>query len=291
MMNELINILGEMTPLEGCTSTFLDKVTLFRIDKHCPRTPLIYDQCLCFVAQGKKIGHLSDRTIRYDSGHFLVVPVIAPFECEVLAVDDKPVLGITISIDYAMVQEIVDSGIGGSVDLEGDADFKSGIYLESFNEKMVETLVRLLKNLQNKEEANILGPQTLREIFFRTLLGEHGHILASAARGESSYAKVASSLRVIHSNYSESIDVPHLAEKANMSVRTFHEHFKSVTSYSPVQYLKRIRLEKARQFMVSQKLQASETAHMVGYESASQFSREFKRHFGYPPTEASVHAA
>ncbi|SDK58581.1 Helix-turn-helix domain-containing protein [Maridesulfovibrio ferrireducens] len=289
MINELINILNEMTPSEGCTNTFLEKVTIFRLNTHSEKKPLIYDQCICFMVQGKKVGHLSDKTISYDSNHFLVVPVIVPFECEVFASADKPVLGITISIDYAMVQEIVDSGVGGRDDLE-ESDLKPGTYLESLNDEMIETLIRLLKNLKNQEEAQILGPQTLREIFYRTLLGEHGYILASAARGESSYAKVANSLRAIHNDYSASLDVPQLAGKANMSVRTFYDHFKAVTSYTPVQYLKRIRLEKARQFIVSQRLQASETARMVGYESASQFSREFKRHFGYSPTEAPDHA-
>ncbi|WP_147822188.1 AraC family transcriptional regulator [Salidesulfovibrio onnuriiensis] len=286
MLDTLVKTLEGLAPTPGCASTFLDDVILFRADSPSPRKPLIYDQCLCIAVQGKKIIHLSERSFTYDPSHFLVVPTVVPIECETFASPKKPFFAITILIDFATVQEII--GQLGDAFSEASASMapQPGVYLESLTDDIIEPLIRLLKSLGTEGETKVLGKQILREIYYRVLLGGHGHILASAARGETAYARIATSLRTIHENYAETLDVPQLAESANMSVRSFHDHFKAVTQHTPVQYLKRIRLEKARRFMAGQGLQASVTAHMVGYESSSQFSREFKRHFGYPPSEA-----
>ncbi len=285
MHDTLLQALDEMTPLEGRNPTHLDSVVLFRFESYASREPFIYDQCLCMAVQGSKTIHLPERSFTYDSSHFLVVPTILPIEREIFASADTPLLGLTISIDHTVAQEIIEQM--GEEFSESDAPLASqpGAYLEPFSDDIIESSVRLVKSLQDKEEAAILGRQIVREIHYRVLRSRQGHILASAARGESAYARIATTLRTIHENYAETLDVPQLAEAANMSVRSFHDHFKAVTQHTPVQYLKRIRLEKARQFMAAQGLQAGVTAHMVGYESSSQFSREFKRHFGYPPSE------
>lgn len=290
MLEAFLKKLEEMAPNEGRTTTFLDNVVLFRAQSHTPRQPFIYDQCLCFAAQGKKHIHLSDRSFSYDPSHFLVVPTVVPIECETRATSREPLLGLMISIDYPVVQEIIEQVGDEFSSASTSLAPQPGVYLESLNDDTIEPLIRLLRSLRCPGEANVLGKQIIREIYYRTLLGQQGHILASAAQGESAYARISTSLRTIHENYADPLDVPGLAEAANMSVRSFHDHFKAVTSHTPVQYLKRIRLEKARQFMAAQGLQAGVTAHMVGYESSSQFSREFKRHFGYPPSEARVHS-
>lgn len=286
MTPELIKKIEQLTQNDGCNRTFLKHVTLYQAQKPYPRMPLIYDQCLCFVAQGHKIGHLSDKTLIYDKQNYLVVPTIVPFECETDGTPENPFYAITISIDYVVIQQIMEQvGERYSKASENLAP-QPGAYLEKTTPQIIDPLLRLLSCLQTEGEAEILGKQILREIYYRVLLSNNGHILASAARGESAYARISQILKLIHENFDGPLDVTKMAEMANMSVRSFHNHFKTATTYTPVQYLKRIRLEKARQYIVTQGLQASVTAHMVGYESPSQFSREFKRHFGYPPREA-----
>lgn len=289
MLNKIIKTIDELTPKQGMNETFMREVTLYRSDEPTDTVPLIYDQCMCFMIQGKKNVHSADRTITYDPDHYLVVPTIIPFEGETVASSDGPIFGMTFSIDFVVLQGIIDR-IGKDF-FESSASMapEPCAYLEVLNDDVLEPMYRLLNALKTKGDAEVLGGQILREIYYRALMGERGYILASTAYGESHTARIARALKMIHENYSHQYDVAELASFVNMSSRTFHEHFKTITSYTPVQYIKRIRLEKARQILVDQGIQASVTSHMVGYESASHFSRDFKRHFGYPPSEAKAH--
>lgn len=287
MLEKLIAVIDEQATKEGPSETYLDDVTLFRVSEYKERVPLIYDQCLCITVQGKKICHLTESKLAYGPEHLLVVPAVIPVEVEVVPAGQRSQLGITIRLDFQMIQELLESI--NKYDAHAlDTNMTSpGMYLEPINDGILEPTLRLLNVLESKTEAEIFGRQIIREILYRLLVGQNGHILASAAQGKSRYALISKALRAIHDNYSKAIDVAQLADAANMSTRAFHNHFKAVTSHSPVQYVKRIRLEKARQFIVNQGEQASTAAHLVGYESPSQFSREFKRYFGYPPREAA----
>ncbi|OEU69758.1 MAG: hypothetical protein BA863_01970 [Desulfovibrio sp. S3730MH75] len=285
MIEDIAKVVSDMTPKEGYSDTHLSEVSLFRAENNYLDIPLLYNQCLCIIVRGSKEVSLKEKTLTYDPNHFLVVPTIMPFECETYATHDNPFFGITISVDYIIVQDILDQ-LGEKFTASSVALAPNpGAYLEELTEDILEPTLRLLNSLREKKDADVLGRQTLRELYYRTLMGKNGHILASAARGKSSYAKIAKALRIIHEDCSASLDITNLAEKANMSVRSFHDHFKTVTTYSPLQYLKRIRLDKARLLLANQGLQANVTAHMVGYESTSQFSREFKRYFGYSPKD------
>lgn len=291
MLQKLVDTLSSMIRTEGSTTTFLPEVTLFRAERHAPKVPLIYDQCICIAAQGRKACHLSERTFTYGPDQYLVVPTVVPVDIEVFPDGAGPLLGMTMSIDFRIVREILDTMQARPQSAPGHEESVTGVYLEAMTDDILETVLRLLRCLQEPGEAAVLGRQTVRELHYRVLTGAHGAMLSSAARGESSLARIAKALRTIHDNYTEPLDVPRLASASNMSTRSFHEHFKAVTSHTPVQYLKRIRLEKARQYLVSHGYQAGEAAHMAGFESPSHFSREFKRHFGYPPSEAARHTA
>lgn len=286
MLNKLIAAIDEQAPQEGPNPTYLDNVILFRVSNHLKKKPLIYDQCLCIAAQGYKTCHLPDTTFTYGPHDLLVVPAVVPMDIEIIPEEDNPLLSLTILIDFQEILSLVESIRKHETKALDSLAPSPGAYLEPMSEDIIEPCLRLLKTLKSKGEAEIFGKQIVREIYYRLLTGSNGHILASAACGESGYAKITKVLRTIHDNFAQPMDVGQLAEAANMSTRAFHNHFKAVTSHTPVQYLKRVRLEKARQFMVLEGEQASTAAHMVGYESPSQFSREFKRHFGYPPREA-----
>lgn len=290
MLNEFIKAIDELAPQEGPNQTYLDNVILFRVSKHLQKNPLIYDQCLCIATQGYKTCHLTDTSFTYGSEDVLVVPAVVPVDIEIVPEEDKPLLGLTILLDFNEILSLVESIREYDTEALDNLAPSPGVYLEPMSDDIIDPCIRLLRTLKSKGEAEILGTQIIKELYYRLLVGSGGYILASAARGESGYAQITKALRTIHDNFSQPMAVTQLAEEANMSTRAFHNHFKAVTSYSPLQYLKRVRLEKARQFMVLRGEQASAAAHMVGYESPSQFSREFKRHFGYPPREAVQHS-
>lgn len=150
---------------------------------------------------------------------------------------------------------------------------------------MADAVMRLLGCLQSPLDSHILGPQLVREIIFRALRSEQGNALRAVAGRHSGYGRMARALRRIHTDYASALDIDTLAREANMSVSTFHHNFKAMTFTSPLQYLKSVRLYKAWSLMVQDGLNASTAANQVGYESPSQFSREFKRYFGRTPSE------
>jgi AraC-like DNA-binding protein len=163
-----------------------------------------------------------------------------------------------------------------------------GVYSIPLTDELISATIRLLECLKDPLDSRILGNQTVREIIYRVLCGEQGGALRALAARHSHFGQIAKVLRRIHSEYNTKLDVESLASEANMSVSTFHHNFKAVTAASPLQYLKSIRLHKARMMMVQDGLNASTAAGTVGYESPSQFSREFKRFFGNSPMDEAI---
>ncbi|WP_051261091.1 AraC family transcriptional regulator [Desulfovibrio inopinatus] len=283
---QILRQLDAMAVNEGTTETVLDEVTFYRASQYMPKQPLIYSQGFCIALQGFKACYFGGNVLTYGHDQYLVVPTILPAKAEVFPEDGKPLLAISIAIDHEYVHDILDA-MGNAYPYQDRA--VPGIpmaYLESFSDDLLDPLWRLLQSLGSRGEAEILAKPAIREVYYRALLGANGHILASVARSESHYDRICQVLRDMHDNYATPIDVTALATNVNMSARAFYKHFKAVTSLTPVQYLKRIRLEKARHFLVAHGQRVSVAAQYVGYESVSQFSREFKRHFGYPPREA-----
>lgn len=153
------------------------------------------------------------------------------------------------------------------------------------NTRMSDATLRLLQALSSPLEARLLAPSVVREITFLVLSGPQGAALRATTTQDGQFARIAKALRRIHDQYSSELDVATLAGEASMSVPTFHSHFKAVTATSPIQYIKAMRLHQARLMMIRSGLTAASASVKVGYESASQFSREFKRTFGRSPVE------
>ena len=160
-----------------------------------------------------------------------------------------------------------------------------GIGPAVMDEDMVDAITRLLKCLQSEAEAQILGPGLTREILYRALCGTQAPVLYSLAMHGGTFAQVGHALKVMQSDYAAKLDVERLASTSRMSASAFHRAFKEITSDSPMQYLKKIRLTKAKDFILQDNMKAYIAADKVGYESSSQFSREFKRYFGQSPAE------
>ena len=161
----------------------------------------------------------------------------------------------------------------------------SGIYSTPLTEGLLDAGVRLLECLRSPVDCRVLGPQVVREIVFRVLQGERGGALRALAARNGSFSQIARALKRLHADYAQPWDVERMAREVGMSVSAFHHNFKAVTSASPLNYLKTLRLHKARMFMLQDGLNASTAASSVGYASPSQFSREFKRFFGSTPLE------
>ena len=283
--NRLAELLGRLAVDDNRSPSGLPGLYFFRIDRAIPRHPVSYDPSIVIVAQGRKIGYLGDETFVYDADNYLLLTVPLPFECEVIAEPSAPYLALSVRIDAAVLAELLASAGGPGRPPELLSRCFSATPL---TEDLEDAAVRLLRCLDDPVDARVLGPEIMREMIFRVLRGPKGHLLQALAARNGRFFQVARALDRIHADFSSELDVDALADEAGMSVSAFHHAFKTVTATSPLQYLKSTRLLHARLLMIQDGLNVGQAADRVGYESVSQFSREFKRFFGNSPSvEAS----
>lgn len=270
----------------GSSESRIRGVRFFKSTQPIPRKPVLYDPGICIIAQGHKIGYLGDQVFKYDADNYLVISVTTPFECETFAGPENPLLGLYIDIDMSQLHDLIGRlGLQPDIGNAGEKGLRRGIGPAFLDQEMADAIVRLLKCLQSETESRILGPGLVREILYRALCGTQAPVLYSLAMHGGTFSQVAHALKVIQTDYAAKIDVEELAGTARMSTSAFHRAFKEITSDSPMQYLKKVRLAKAKNFMVQENMKAYMAADKVGYESSSQFSREFKRYFGQSPAE------
>jgi len=286
-MSQMAELLQSMPLADtGATESQLDGVLLFKETGHIPRRPMVYEPGICIVAQGHKIGHLGGRKFQYDANNYLVTMVTMPFECETFATPEEPLLGLYIDIDLGQLHDLIGRlGLHSEIGGISEKGLPHGIGPAVMDEDMADATTRLVKCLQSDTESQILGPGLVREILYRVLCGAQAPVLYSLAMHSGTFSQVARALNMMKSSFSEKLDVEQLAGTARMSASAFHRAFKEITSDSPMQYLKKVRLTRARDLMVQEKMKAYLAADQVGYESASQFSREFKRYFGQSPAD------
>ena len=272
-----------LAPLEGYNLTALASVRLLRSNRPLARTPVLYDPGIVIVCQGSKKGYFGQRTYVYDAHQYLAVSVPVPFSMETEASAGSPLLALYLHLDFPLAAELmleIDRHGGTSNTAAPQSMMSSPI-----DDALHLSVQRLLQALANPKEAAILGPQLLRELYYRILTGPQGPTLCSALAMQGRFGKISKALQRIHASYPEPLDVNRLAQVAGMSTPSFHSHFKAVTCTSPMQYLKSIRLHQARLLMVQERMTAAAACHAVGFESTSQFSREFKRLFGLTPAK------
>jgi AraC-like DNA-binding protein len=282
---KMVELLGELAIKEGFSPSKLTGVKFIRSNKPFPRMPVVYEPSIVIVGQGRKIGYLGDQVYIYDPFNYLVLSVPLPFECETQATPEEPYLAVSVQVDPVTVGELLiemdDDGVAGRA-------VPLGICSTPLTDELISATVRLLECLKTPLDSRILGPHIVREIIYRALYGEQGGALRALAVRHSRFSQIARVLRRIHTEYDKELDIEFLAGEANMSISTFHHNFKSVTSESPLRYLKSIRLHKALMLMLRDGLNASAAAGKVGYESASQFSRELNRYFGNSPADEAA---
>lgn len=275
-------MLAALAPREGYNLSALPDVRFLRSNRPLKAVPVLYDPGIVIVCQGRKRGYFGDRIYLYDDRHYLAVSVPVPFTMETDASETEPLLAIYMHLDFKLAADLM-----LQIDQHGGMEPTEprGMMSSPMGSRLCESLVRFLEAMSRPLEAQILGPALLREIYFHVLTGEQGASMRAALSMHGQFGKIARALRRIHASFHVDVSVEQLAREAGMSVPAFHAHFKAVTRTSPVQYLKSIRLHQARLHMVRSGMTAAAASAEVGYDSPSQFSREFKRLFGRSPVE------
>ena len=280
-MVELHHALGTA---EGAWQSLVEGVSLLRFTRSAPPVPVLYEPCLVIVAQGQKRFHLPDQVLTYDARNYFLLTVPVPADCETTVAKKGPFLGVAIRIDLAVLSDLLMT-LGASTWQRQTERHEVRVVAPPMNLLLSEVTNRLLGCLASSMDAKVLGPQLVRELLYRVLCDEGGGALRDLLLVNESRTQIHRILQRMHSDYAAPLDVAQLAREGAMSTSALYFHFKAVTATSPVQYLKTIRLHKARMLMVQERIGASLAAERVGYDSPSQFSREFKRLFGAPPVD------
>lgn len=284
-MTTVAQLMSALAYKDGINDTFIDGIKIYKASTNQERQPLSYRQGALFVGQGAKQVFLYDQCYEYNPENYLVLSVPLPAECMAFASPEKPILLLTLDFDITLLSEI-SALMNDHVKQEVYSEKIShkGLFLSQVTKDISNTLERLLTSLQSPLDASILGKGLVKELLFRIMLGENATALYALTTQNTNVARIDKALRLIHSDFKKNIAIDQLARLVNMSPSVFHRVFKEVTASPPLQYVKKIRLNHAR-ILLGEGMRVGETAQEVGYESASQFSREFKRHFGTSPAE------
>ncbi len=284
MMNpELITLIDDMTPVEGINPSPVDEVMLYRTETMIKDALFMYNPSVVFVAQGSKTGYIADKQIRYDPLHVLVTPSWIPFRCDAVGSAEAPFLAISIPLQHSLLSDLTRKLDPPRSTRPADP---LALYAEQVTGELSDAFLRLLRCLHEGTALSVLPQVLIQEIAIHILKGEGAGLLFDMYSRDKGAQRISRSLELIHERFQEKLDIATLAEIEGMSVSSFHAQFKKATDQSPLQYIKSIRLHRARDLIVFEDKSSTESAYAVGYESFPQFSREFKRYFGYSPKES-----
>jgi AraC-like DNA-binding protein len=246
----------------------------------------VSEPAFAVIAQGAKRTVLGDKVIEYGIGQYVVVSVDLPISSHVVqASADEPFLAVGLMLKPASVAALLwETAIGERVPAE-----LSGMGVSEASTELLEPMVRLLRLLDHPRDIPVLGPMIEREILWRLLTGEQGAMVRQIGLADSRLSQISHTIRWIRAHFAETFSIEELARLAAMSVSSFHRHFKAVTAMSPLQYQKQIRLQEARSRLLAESEDVAAVGFGVGYDSPSQFSREYSRLFGAPPGRDIAH--
>lgn len=234
------------------------------------------------LLQGKKQLLLGEETYRYSASQYLVVSIDLPMSGFVVeATLDRPYLGFKLDLDLRQLCDLITAQTQPRASKPENS--VRGLFVSTADTPLLDCALRLARLLDTPQDIPILAPLIIHEIYYRLLMGEQGQAIRQIATSGSKMQRIAEVIQVIKTDLDRSIRVEDLADRANMSASSFHHHFKQVTSMSPLQFQKQLRLLEARRLMLAENSDATNAAYRVGYESTSQFSREYSRMFGAPP--------
>ena len=280
---ELAQLVERFVEGDGMHPTAIDPLYLIRCERPGDMTYGVHKPALCIIVQGGKEVRLADELYTYDPLHYLVVSVTLPVAgCVVRACPEEPYMCIRLDIDPTLISGLLNETEPLASGVEPDG---RGMYVDRIDAPLLDATVRLVRLLGSPKDIPVLAPLVLREIFYRLLRGPQGrHLQAVALQGSQSH-RVNDAIEWLNRNYVEPLRIDELARRVNLSSSSLHHRFKALTAMSPLQYQKQLRLQEARRLLLAEGLDVSVVGYRVGYESPSQFSREYSRLFGASPVK------
>jgi AraC-like DNA-binding protein len=277
----LVKSIAQWTESGERHKTAISGLSLFRRTESTEPVTGMYEPSICLIAQGAKRVQLGADNYVYDANHYLITSVHLPTVVQVTeASPEKPYLGLQLTFDLREVSQLMaDSHLPPPRTQQSSRGMATG----EITLPLVAAFQRLLDLLGEEEDIPILAPTIQREIIYRLLVGDQGARLRQIAVSGSPSQQIARAIDWLKGNFTQQLRIDDLAEQARMSTSTLHHHFRSMTALSPLQYQKQLRLQEARRLMLADHVDAATASFQVGYESPSQFSREYNRLFGAPP--------
>lgn len=277
--NEMAQIIARHSPDEGFRKSAIDGLWLIRADTPSMPIPTVYDPSLCIIVQGAKTVSVGGRSLFYDAAHYLIASVdLALVGHVVTASPEEPYLCCKIDLDPAVMAELLMTE--GSALPPGEPP---ALAVHPGDPALLDAACRLLRLLDTPDAIPALAPLIQREILYRLLTGPHAAMLRHAASADSHLGQISRAIAWIREHVREQLRIADVARAARMSVSSLHQHFKTITGLTPLQYHKQLRLHEARNLMIASGLTAGSAGYAVGYDSPSQFSREYRRLYGAPP--------
>lgn len=277
----LAEVISEHVGHTNRVDTAIKGLSLHRWDEPTEPTSYMMPPSICLVGQGQKRLFLNQDAFVFDPHTFLITSVELPVFSQILeASETRPYLGLTMELNLRVISELMLDHPG---EINRSSENRRSVAVSPLTDEILNAFTRLVGLLKNKEDVSALAPLIQQEILYRLLKSDQGARLRAIVTNGTQNHQIARAIEWLKQNFHNPIKVEDLARQSGLSVSAFHTHFRAMTSMSPLQFLKRIRLNEARRLMLANHLDASKAAYEVGYESPSQFSREYSRLFGAPP--------
>jgi AraC-like DNA-binding protein len=277
---ELIERMSRIAPENSLLEVFPD-IFIYRSSKPTESEISVLKPAFCFIAQGSKDVLLNDELFHYDSGHYLISTLDLPVMSNVVeASREKPYLTLRIDLDPALVASVM---MESRIAVKKSGSKVKAMDVSPVDADLLDAVVRLVKLLDKPAEMKLFAPAIIREIIYRLLKGKQGERLSHLVTAEGDTRRISRAVKKLRENIDKPLKVENMARELGMSVSGFHNHFKSVTAMSPLQFQKQIRLQEARRLMLAENMDVAGASFRVGYEDPSYFSREYKKLFGAPP--------
>jgi AraC-like DNA-binding protein len=280
-LEQLKKQLAPHMPHYGGIESLIPELFLYRTDVPTEVTPVVYEPSLCIMLQGEKEVYLNTDRLIYDPLSYLLVPITVPVSGKVTqASPEQPYLALRMTIDLKELADLV-IDLGGRV--ERSTSQVKAMSMGRVDESLLSAVSRLVQLLDKPADIPVLYPLLKREILYRLLLGDLGSQLRDFMLLDSQGHRISKVIELLRKKYNEPLRIKELADEVHLSESALFQAFKAVTAMSPLQYQKKLRLNEARRIMLHEGVEAATASYKVGYESPSQFSREYSRLFGAPP--------
>lgn len=278
---ELSKLIAKFAANDGVHTTIIPSLELIRSSTATLPVLRVHEPALCIVTQGSKVVMLEQNRFSYGPSNYLVVSIDLPISAQITEASvEKPYLCIRLKLEPLQILEMLKES---SSQLVKRRDMRRGIFVTETNQSILDAAIRLVRSLETPEDVPVLAPLIIREIYYWVLKGEQGEYLKQIALDGSNMQRIVTVIHQIKNNYAAPLHIEELAHSVHMSPASLFRHFKEVTAMSPLQYQKKVRLLEARRLLLSEPMVAAEAGFRVGYDSPSQFSREYRRMFGMPP--------